>query len=82
MNNIRASFNADLYIIREDVAGVLARVKATEEQVSSMAHQKDGSKEQIQLQAAHRAVQIKLDTLEDIRRHNLKMRGIAETVYE
>ncbi|CAH2327949.1 Hypothetical predicted protein [Pelobates cultripes] len=82
MNNIHAFYNADLDIIQEDITVVTTRVRATEEHLSTVAHQQENSNEQIQsLQAAHRAFQIKMDTLENTqRRNNLKIRGIAETV--
>ncbi|CAH2282956.1 Hypothetical predicted protein [Pelobates cultripes] len=82
MNNSRAFFNADLNIIREDMTGVTAGVQTNEDNISFIAQKQRDTNELIQqLQAAHKALQVRLDTLDDARRHNnLKIRGIAESV--
>ncbi|CAH2250773.1 Hypothetical predicted protein [Pelobates cultripes] len=75
MHNIRAFFNADLNIKREDITGVTARVQATEDSIHSITQQQTSTKEQMQqLLAANKAMQIRLDTTEtqkpQNKRHN------------
>ncbi|CAH2284931.1 Hypothetical predicted protein [Pelobates cultripes] len=68
MHNISAFFNADLDIIREDMTVVTARVTVTEESISSLTQYQESNTEQIcQLQAAHKAVQVQIASLEDTR---------------
>ncbi|CAH2299746.1 Hypothetical predicted protein [Pelobates cultripes] len=82
MNNIRVFLNAALNILRDDITVVTARVQATEDCIHSITQQQTSTKEQMQqLQATNKAMQIRIDTMDDAQRcKNLKIRGITETI--
>ncbi|CAH2274645.1 Hypothetical predicted protein [Pelobates cultripes] len=77
----RAFFHADLVVIQEEVSAVTDRAKVREEDISTLLQCQADSTEQIQrLQTSHTAMQDRLVTVDNARRHNLKVRGIAESV--
>ncbi|CAH2246591.1 Hypothetical predicted protein [Pelobates cultripes] len=58
LTNIRAFFNADLNIIREDITVVTARLQANEDAITSLAQKQESTNEHLlQLQAAHKSMQ-------------------------
>ncbi|CAH2274428.1 Hypothetical predicted protein [Pelobates cultripes] len=84
LKHLRTWFRTDIALLREEVMAVTDRVKATEEDISSIAQRQTSATEQIrQLQGSHQALQARVDAMDDARRRaNVKVRGIAETVNE
>ncbi|CAH2277010.1 Hypothetical predicted protein [Pelobates cultripes] len=82
LKHLHTWFRTDIALLREEVTAITDRVKATEEDISSIAQQQTGATGQIrQLQGSHQAFQARVDAMDDARRHtNIKVRGITETV--
>ncbi|CAH2220607.1 Hypothetical predicted protein [Pelobates cultripes] len=58
LTNIRAFFNADLNIMREDITVVTARLQANEDAITSLAQKQESTNEHLlQLQASHKSMQ-------------------------
>ncbi|CAH2293428.1 Hypothetical predicted protein [Pelobates cultripes] len=73
------TFFADLALVQEELTAVTGRVKATEDDVSSLSQKQVRAVEQLQcFQILHSAVQTLLDTLDNTK--SLKIRGLTESI--
>ncbi|CAH2283283.1 Hypothetical predicted protein [Pelobates cultripes] len=75
MVHIHTFFHANLAVVQEELMAVTDRVKAMEKDVSSLSqHQADVVEQIRHLQASHKAIQARLETMDDARLcNNLKI---------
>ncbi|CAH2293395.1 Hypothetical predicted protein [Pelobates cultripes] len=80
LKHLHTWFRTDIALLREEVKAVTNRVKATEEDISSIAQQQTGATEQIrQLQGSHQALQARVDAMDDTRRRtNIKSEALQK----
>ncbi|CAH2254865.1 Hypothetical predicted protein [Pelobates cultripes] len=74
----------DVDIIHENISVVTARVQAKEDNISSIQQKQTGTNELVlQLQASHKAMQVRINTLDDAqKRNNLNIIIITESIDE
>ncbi|CAH2295763.1 Hypothetical predicted protein [Pelobates cultripes] len=80
--NLRTMFRKDIEVLQEEVTTVTDRVRATEEDITSIAPCQQVKGEKLQhLQSLHQTLEARMDGLDDGRRcTNIKIRGIAESI--
>ncbi|CAH2296291.1 Hypothetical predicted protein [Pelobates cultripes] len=82
LKHLRTWFRTHIALLCEEVTAITDRVKAKEEDISSIAQSLSDAMERMkQLQGSHQALKTRVDAMEDARRcTNIKVRGIAKSI--
>ncbi|CAH2315403.1 Hypothetical predicted protein [Pelobates cultripes] len=66
LKHLRTWFRTDIAVLREEITAVTDRVRATEEDVSSMTQHQEITEQKLQqLQSSHQAMQVRMDVQGD-----------------